>query len=146
MIAEEIILDLEPALAHLRDANATLSPALLATFSNLKKTDLAAFAKTWLTLPAERKSRVARLFAELAEENARLDFTPIFRHVLNDPDARVRVAAIEGLWEDQDPALAKILIGFLRNDPEAAVRASAAESLGRFVLLGEYDRITSTLA
>jgi HEAT repeat protein len=53
----------------------------------------------------------------------------------------VRAHAIDGLWEDEDTALIKPLVGFLRSDPNAGVRAAAADSLGRFVLLGEYDRI-----
>ena len=53
----------------------------------------------------------------------------------------MRAFAIEGLWEDEDPALVKPLVGFLRSDPDATVRAAAADSLGRFMLLAEYGRV-----
>src|SRR4029078_9321450 len=81
---------------------------------------------------------------ELAEERIEADFTRIFRYLLDDEDALVRAQAINGLWEDEDPALVGPLIGALRSDPDARVRAAAAEGLGRFLLLSETKRIPAT--
>ncbi|MBI3537119.1 MAG: HEAT repeat domain-containing protein [Chloroflexi bacterium] len=145
-IPEKIFLDIQPALTQLRDQDVPLSPALLSALSALKKNDLTAFAATWIELPVERRRRAAQWWVELAEANAQMDFNALFRYLLNDDDAQVRVSAIDGLWEDEDPALVKPLIGFLRSDPDARVRAAAADSLGRFVLLSEYDRLGSSLA
>jgi len=58
----------------------------------------------------------------------------------------VRTQAIEGLWEDEDIKLIRPLIAFLRDDPSVAVRAAAATSLGRFVLLGELEKLSATLS
>ncbi len=142
----DIAFSIQPALAHLRDARAPLSPALLSTLSALKKNDLADVAATWRRLPAERRRRAAETLRELGKENARFDFTTLFRYLLDDADAAVRAAGIAGLWEESDPALARSFIRFLQSDPEAQVRAAAADALGRFVLLGEYDRLPANLA
>jgi HEAT repeat protein len=140
---KQIIHDFNSALAHLRSAEA-LSPTALGALSGAAKRDLAAFAQTWSQVSAERRRRAAQMLVELAEDNFQLDFNLLFRHLLNDEDAAVRAAAIDGLWEDEDSALVKAFVGFLRSDPDARVRASAADALGRFVLLAEYDRLPQT--
>ncbi len=146
MPPDDLLLDVKPALAQLRDANAHLSASVLSALSNIQRADLAAFAQTWIKLPVERRRRAAQMIVELAENDTHIDMSAIFRYLLNDEDASVRAAAMDGLWEDDDPALVKPLVGFLRSDPDARVRAAAADSLGRFVLLAEYDRLAPPLA
>ncbi len=129
------------ALARLQDPNASLSATALSALSGAGKKELNAFAQTWIALPLERRRRAARLMVELAEQDFKLDFNLLYRYFLADDDAPIRAAGIEGLWEDEDAALVKPLIGFLRSDPDPGVRAAAADALGRFVLLGEYGRL-----
>jgi HEAT repeat protein len=129
------------ALAHLQESQTTLSPGALGALSGASKKDLIAFARSWIDLPAERRRRAAQLMVELAEQNIELDFNVLYRHLLTDEDPQVRARGIEGLWEDEDPALVKPLVAFLRSDPAAVVRAAAADALGRFVLLAEYGRL-----
>ena len=137
----EVFLDFKSALKHLKDEQVILSPAALTALSGATRQELAAFAETWVALPVERRRRASQMMVDLAEENFKNDFNLIFRYMLDDEDAAVRVHAIDGLWEDEDTALVKPLIGFLRSDPVPSVRAAAADSLGRFVLLAEYDRL-----
>lgn len=136
-----IAADFKPALEYLAGEEIPLSPSLLFAFSDVTRPELQEFAKTWQTLPAEKRRRVALAMMELAEERIEADFTRIFRYLLDDEDARVRAIAISGLWEDEDPALIRQFIGALRSDPDALVRAAAAEALGRFLLLSELKRI-----
>ncbi len=141
------VLDFHSALEHLGDLQANPSPTALGALSGAKKNDIAPFAKTWTALPVSRRRRVSQMLVEMAEENFQLDFNLLFRYLLDDEDAQVRARAIDGLWEDEDNALVKPLIGFLRSDPDPTVRAAAADALGRFVLLAEYERLTQpTLA
>lgn len=132
-------------LAQLRDEKHKLTATTIAVLSGASKSDLAAFAQAWITLSAARRREIARRMVELAENDFKLDFDLIYRYLFNDDDADVRIAGIEGLWESEDSALVKPLIGFLRSDPAASVRAAAADALGRFVLLGEYGRLDNTL-
>jgi HEAT repeat protein len=133
-------------LAHLQDEAAALSPAALSALSGASPSDLATFRQVLSRLPVSRRRRASQMLIELAEENLELDFNALFRSLLDDGDAEVRAYGIAGLWEDEDPALAKMFVGFLRDDPDAGVRAEAANALGRFVLLAEYGRIKSTQA
>ena len=134
----KIFLDFADALAHLQDENTTLSASALSALSGASKKDLNAFAQTWSHLSAARRRRAARMLVDLAEDNIELDFNLLFRHLFTDADAQVRTTGIEGLWEDEDAALVRPLVGFLRHDPDTRVRAAAADALGRFVLLAEY--------
>lgn len=134
------------AVKQLRDDHAALSAEALGALSNTDKVQNAAFARTWHTLPVGRRRQTAAMLVELAEQNIELDYNALFRHLLGDDDASVRANGIEGLWEDEDPALAKRFAEFLRDDPDAGVRAVAADALGRFVLLAEYRRLADSQA
>ncbi len=133
--------DFKSALTYLAGEQVSLSPTLLFAFSDMTRSELHEFAAVWQTLAYEKRRRVAQAMTELAEERIEADFTRIFRYLLDDEDAPVRVQAINGLWEDEDPALVRLFIGALRSDPDAHVRAAAAEGLGRFLLLSETKRI-----
>jgi HEAT repeat protein len=133
--------NLNHTLAQLRDEKNKISSASVAALSGANKQDLAEFARVWVDVSTARRRAVARQMVALAEEDFKLDFDLLFRHLLNDEDAQVRAAGIEGLWESEDAALIKPMIGFLRSDPDAQVRAAAADALGRFMLLAEYGRL-----
>src|SRR5262245_3680266 len=133
--------DFASALKYLSSDEISLSPSLLFAFSDLTRAELQEFAHVWQTLPADKRSRVTQAMTELAEERIEADFTRIFRYLLEDEDPQVRAHAINGLWEEEDPALIRQFIGALRSDPDARVRAAAAEGLGRFLRLAETKRI-----
>jgi HEAT repeat protein len=76
---------------------------------------------------------------EMAEGDVHLNFSPLFLALLEDDDEGVRSAAVEGLWEHEDPSLIQRLLSLLNLDSVDAVRASAAHSLGRFVARGELE-------
>src|SRR5512136_2369346 len=122
--------DFDSALKHL-SGDSPLASSALNALSNATKQNLAAFARAWVLLPVERRRSAVQMMVELAEANVELDFNRLFRYLLDDADAQVRASAIEGLWEDEDAALVKPFVGFLRSDPDARVRAAAADSLGR---------------
>jgi HEAT repeat protein len=77
----------------------------------------------------------------MAEADFTLSFGAIFRIAMEDEDAEVRKLAIEGLWEDEDVRLVPLLAQRLEEDESVSVRAAAAQSLGRFILLGELRKI-----
>ncbi len=136
--------DFRSALKYLAGEKVSLAPSLLFAFSDVTRGELQEFAEVWQTLPTDRRTRISQAMMELAEERIEADFTRIFRYLLDDEDAPVRVNAINGLWEDEDPALIRQFIGALRSDPDAQVRAAAAEGLGRFLLLSETKRIPAS--
>ena len=138
-----LVWSFEEALVHLQ-SDAALGTEALWALSGATRTQAREFARVWDTLPVERRRRAAEQMVELAEQNIEVDFNILFRHLLDDPDAHVRVNGIEGLWEDEDTALIKPFLALLRQDPDARVRAAAADAVGRFLLLAEYGRVTNT--
>jgi HEAT repeat protein len=133
--------DFKSALLYLQSDEISLSPSLLFALSDLDRRELQEFARVWQLLAPDKRRRITQAMSELAEERIEADFTRIFRYLLDDEDAEVRASAINGLWEDEDPALVKLFIGALRSDQAARVRAAAAEGLGRFLLLAETKRL-----
>jgi HEAT repeat protein len=130
----------EALLQHLSDASQPLSVAKLYTLSNLERADLARVQAAWPTLLDERRRATIRHLVDIAETNFEVNFGPMFRLALDDPNAEVREAAIEGLWEEQDPALIPVLLNILQRDPAEQVRAAGASALGRFVYWDEIDQ------
>jgi HEAT repeat protein len=136
-----MLTDFEKLLQQISDTSNRLSVASLYGLSRMDREEVLLFQKVWPSIAVERRRQIINFLVEIAEGSFEVNFGPIFRFCLNDEDEQVRRAAIEGLWEDDDPALINPLIKLLRDDPSIAVRAEAATSLGRYVLLGELDKI-----
>jgi hypothetical protein len=133
--------ELKDALEQLGEVSGVIPFSLLYAFSDLTGEELRLFRSTWQSLPDERRRRLIHALVDLAEASFQVNFDVIFRHCLQDPDAEVRAAAIEGLWENEQEAMIGPLLAALRSDPSPRVRAAAATSLGRFVLAGELEQI-----
>jgi len=134
---------LDALLDELCESAAMPDQALLYHLSSLEAEDLARAREAWPGLPVELRRRLTMRLVELAEADFEVDFGAIFRLGLKDDDAEVRAAAIEGLWEDKDVRLVPLLAACLREDKAIEVRVAAATSLGRFILLGELEKIRS---
>jgi HEAT repeat protein len=102
---------------------------------------LATFKSVWPTIPTQRRRDIIQELVEIGEINFEVYFDPVFLLGLGDEDAEVRAAAINGLWENENPTLIGPLVHLLRTDEAATVRAAAAIALGRFVYLGEVEDI-----
>lgn len=111
--------------------------------SNLERGEAEQVWAVWSELPVRTRRKMAQMMVDIAESDFEVNFDEVFRLVLEDPDATVRLAAVDGLWESEDVRLVPVLAGILRNDLAAEVRAAAATSLGRFLLSGELGKIRS---
>jgi HEAT repeat protein len=131
----------ELLIKHLADESVPLSIARLYALSNLDRNDLARLEAAWPQLPDERRRAAMRHLVDIAETNFEVSFDPVFRLGLGDPDAIVREAAIDGLWEEDDPKLIAPLVALLQRDPAENVRAMAASVLGHYVYLDEIEEI-----
>jgi HEAT repeat protein len=131
----------------LRDGTGSL-PARkqLETMSKLPADDQAALREAWPAIAVETRLHLLTVLADVAESDIALDFGAVFRLALEDNDEETRLAALEGLWDDDDEALAPRLIQLLNADPSVAVRAAAAMNLGRFAMLGELEEIDPNTA
>jgi len=135
----------EELLQQIGNTDNRLSISSLYSLSGISKDEILLFQKAWPSIAVERRRQIINSLVEIAEASFEVDLGQVFRFCLDDEDERVREAAIEGLWEDDDMALINPLITLLRDDPSISVRAGAAISLSRYVLLGELDKIKAQL-
>ena len=124
-------------LTYLRDQNIAEKTATLHFLSDLSPWEVEVFKKGFATYPEVKKIALVSALTDLAEADALLDFTPIFRSLLHDSVAEVRRQAIGGLWENEDTALAGIFVHLLHHDVSPDVRAAAAIALGVFLFRSE---------
>jgi HEAT repeat protein len=115
--------------------------ALLCYLSGLSAEDAERVGQVWSDLPRDLRLELISRLVKMAEADFTLSFGAIFRIAMGDEDAEVRRIAIEGLWEDEDVRLVPLLAQSLLEDKSVSVRAAAAQSLGRFILLGELGKI-----
>ena len=138
--------EFEELLKKIGDSQTSLSMSSLYGLSDLTKAEVQLFREVWSLIDAERRRWIIQSLLDIAEASFEVNFNSVFRLCLSDEDEVVRSRAIEGLWEDEDLALAGLLVRLLKDDPSESVRAAAATSLGRFVLLGELEKIEAAPA
>lgn len=111
--------------------------------SGISTEEMQVFEPVWQSLSDSYRYRLVSSMAEMSETDFELDYRTLGLHALNDPDADVRAAAIDLLWEDETLEVMNALLRLAQHDPNERVRASAvgAGALGRFVLLGEYGEL-----
>jgi len=138
--------EFENVLTLLRDTNRPFPPQALYYFSNPSPDNLTALEAAWPEVDPERRFNLLDDLTDLSEANFEVCFDAVFRLALDDESARARAAAIQGLWEVEQPDLMGRFLHLMQSDPATAVRAAAASALGRFVYLGEIDELTPTQA
>lgn len=139
-------MEYENVLLHISNADERLNTRYLYALSGMTREQFERFHQTWPIIERDRRRQVIRNLVELVEHNFEVNFDPIFLLLMGDEDSEVRAAAIDGLWENEDQALIGPLVHLLHADEAANVRAAAAMALGRFVLLGELEKIDRALA
>ena len=137
---------LPQTLLALQQADLLLASVELNALSDLGRDQLEQFRHAWAGLSMERRRDLVTALVEFAEDHVDASFTAIYRWLLDDSDPWIRSHAIEGLWEEEDVRLISPLIRCLERDADLDVRAAAALSLGRFLLLGEFDQIDASAA
>ncbi len=123
---------------ELAGSGTPLAAAKLAGLSSLNAEEASLFAQVWGDLDDRARGKLIQELGELAEDNVDLNFDSVFLIALDDANADVRRAAVEGLCEHEGRDLIDPLIRLLDGDPDARVRAEAALALGRFVLHAEH--------
>ncbi len=131
----------EQTIARLADADQSTLNAGLVDLSDLSPQQLGLLDDVWMKIETKRRQQIMRWLVELAEDDVCLNFDAIFRHRLGDEDEAVRLAAVEGLWENEETLLIETFIELMQKDTAASVQAAAASALGRFSLLAEYRKI-----
>lgn len=125
----------------LADGSKRLEIRNLQNLSNLETDQAAQLDRRWTDIDVRRRRRVVQELTDLIEDNVELDFSTVFRRALRDDDPDVRVAAIRGLWENEEPDLIDPYVRLLEKDESPAVRSEAALALGRFAVQAAQGRL-----
>jgi HEAT repeat protein len=133
---------IETYLEELADSSRPIKVAKLSNLNQLSGEERGKFEKAWPQLDTNRRLQVLRQLNELADDNPELNFEAVHLATLRDPDPRVRMAALDGLWEYEGRELIPVLIDLMQADDDEGVRATAAMSLGHFVVLGEFGSLS----
>jgi HEAT repeat protein len=137
--------NLQKLLDSLMDESKPVPALDLSQLSDLNTAQADTLNANWQAAPTATRQAVVRHIAQLAEDHIELDFECVNRVALEDPDPEVRRQAVANLWECEDPNLADKLMSLMTSDQDPAVRARAAEALGRFIYLGEVDKLDPAL-
>ncbi len=124
-------------LREILEEDRPLSYSQLQGFSNLSPEGLAALRPAWAAAPRDRRRQLVRALAQLNEDSPDMNFRDVLLLCLEDADEEVRVAAIDGLSDDESVALLERLLRLVAEDPSVAVRGQALLALGRFAYLVE---------
>lgn len=136
----------ERAMSTLRNADEAFTADTIYSLTDLAGERLDTFRAVWAELSSDRRHALVVRLVETAETNFELDFSAIIHPALSDPDDRVRLAAIDGVLEDNSPvSVIERLMSLAQDDPLSEVRAAAARSLGQFVLKGELGKLPEGL-
>jgi HEAT repeat protein len=139
MISDELL----ELLHQLRENDLPLPVEDFSAISDMNSEELEAFLGVWRSLSDARRRELILELGKQADEHIELNFDLINRAGLRDQDPIVRQTAISNLWECKDSDLIAVYLESLHEDPSSEVRVSAADALGRYVLMGELDEISS---
>jgi HEAT repeat protein len=122
-----------------------LTAEAIRSLSDLSSPELILWKAAWPAFPADRRLLLMTRLGESSETNFDLNFSGVARHALIDPDDEIRLAALSALWDDEEPALLILLMRLAQHDDSTEVRAQAVGEMGRFILLGELEKLGSSL-
>ena len=112
--------------------------------SRMNDDDLDIFKQEWKKVEKLRRQAIVSQLVFLAETDFRLDFSRVFRYCLEDPDPGIKSHAITGISEEEDEVFISPLIRFTQRGNDEEVRSAAVTALGKFAILGELGRLSST--
>jgi len=139
---EKKLSSLEEVLANIFDITQPLVRGKLVHLSHLTNQGLNLFKKAWSGASSQRQYEVLSQLVQLGEDTLVLNFDDIFGFCLNEPNEKIRLEALSGLEETEDPIFIAPLIRLLKEDAMEKVRAAAAIVLGNFALLAETGKLS----
>lgn len=128
-------------LQELGSSTGHISTRQLKQLSNLHRADYDKFWPTWQTIQLERRYEIVHTMVEMAEEDVSFNFEEIWFWLLQDIEPKIRIEALEGMWENTQSRALRQTISILRSDSDADVRSTAALSLSRFTYLVSLDEL-----
>ncbi len=133
-------MSLASCLQGMLEEDAPISSTLI-ELSGLSTAEEEQFKRAWTAVPSQKRAGVVQHLVEMAESNAELDFTAVFKMCLKDSDPDVREQAMSGLWESEHRSIIPELVQIMDNDISEHVRGAAATALGKFASLAQDGKL-----
>jgi len=134
-------LSFEDVLKVLSIPNEPLSLHYLNLLSDIDSAQLDEIQKIWPDIPDQRRLEIISEVELVSKSNYLLSFQTLCQFIMNDHLSHVREVAIRALWEYEDKSLITKFLDLLETDPDVDVRAASTTALGRYVYLGEIEKI-----
>lgn len=131
----------DDAIKALDHDSKTFSVVVSYGLSDLSVEDIEKVKNLWKRIDSDSKQRLVRHLVDLSESNFELNYHQLAFLLIHDEDEIIREAAIELMWENESIRLLHELVRIAEQDEIASVRAVAITTLGRFILMGEYDKL-----
>ena len=125
----------------LRDYDVPFPHQFLYNLSDLTGEELEQFKTTWPSLPDWRRQGLLEDLDTLFENDTLLSYESICRLALTDPNPQVRVIALHSLQGYEVKDLIPEILRLLEEDEDEEMRALAAANLGKYVYLGETEKL-----
>lgn len=136
--------ELIQAITNLNDGKRSASDVL--RFSDVDRGTAVTIMPMLRALSVDARRFVVRQMVEQSETNVEINFARTLHQFADDPDAEVRVLAIQGLWEDEDVRFAVQLLDMLETEFDPAVREAIVQGLGRFSYLSVTGNVDDDLS
>jgi HEAT repeat protein len=141
MLPTNAQISIDQAINRLIDSSKSLPKRIIQRFSDLSTADLAYVKKTWEKIPTERRFVLMHSLIDLLKNDNLVNFNDLARFVLGDTDPRCRRAAVELLWDSEDPRLVGIFTRMMQSDADPDVRQAAVVALGQYVYMGDLEEL-----
>jgi HEAT repeat protein len=127
--------------AALVDEQRPFPPSLLNRLSDLQPADFENLRRAWGNINVERRVALLEDLERISENDTLVSFEDLALLAAKDTDPRVRTLAVSLLWDYEDRHIIPVLTTLLKSDQDKAVRANAASALGKYIYLGELDKL-----
>lgn len=127
------------------DTEKPLHPSFLHRLSDLDQADLVALKKIWLGIPVWRRQALMEEIEELGGSDFLLSYNAVCKFAIQDDDPRVREMAVRILWDREANDLVPVYLNMLESDSDSRVRAVVASALGKYVYLGEIEKLPTRI-
>lgn len=127
------------------DTEKPLHPSFLHRLSDLDQADLVALKKIWLGIPVWRRQALMEEIEELGGSDFLLSYNAVCKFAIQDDDPKVRELAVRILWDCEANDLVPVYLNMLESDSDSRVRAVVASALGKYVYLGEIEKLPTRI-
>ena len=123
-----------------------LIAGIIEALSSLSTEQLERLRPIWNKLDSSYRLLLMQMLIDASQSDSLLLYDELGILNLDAPEPEIRKAAIEMIAVDATVPLVRKILAMAQNDESVEVRIEAINSLGRFVLLGEYEEIPHGLA